>query len=63
MPEVKEAKPKRRVRRNYAGDWGRLTFYLATIIRIKDDAETPATEHLKGQLKAYRDIQSYMESK
>ena len=60
--ELKEKKSRGK-RRNYAKDWERLTFFLETIIRVKapDDVDDTHTgDHLKGQLKAYRDVQSYM---
>ena len=61
---IEDAKKRtRRTRRNYAKDWERLTFYLATVIRVKDDPQAVISETTKGELKAYRDIQSYMEGK
>ena len=53
----------RKKRRNYSKDFERLTFYLETIIRVKDDPEQTPTEYVKGQIKAYRDVQDYMAGK
>lgn len=59
--QIEDVKKRtRRTRRNYAKDWERLTFYLATVIRIKDDDQATNTDWAKGELKAYRDIQDYM---
>lgn len=61
--ETKE-KTKRRSPRNFKAEIERLRSYLDIIIRVKapDDVDDTHTgDFLKGQLKAYRDVKSYME--
>jgi hypothetical protein len=57
---TKETRKRSRPRRNYAKDFERLSFYLETIIRIKDDPTEPPSDWRKGELKAYKDIQEYV---
>ena len=59
MAEIKEPR-KRKVRRNYSKEFERLCFYLDTVIRIKDDPSASQSDGLKGELRAYRDIQDYV---
>lgn len=61
-----EKKP-REARTNYAKNWERLTFYVEAVIRIKaadiPDDSIRSTGPIDGELKAYRDVQSFMENK
>lgn len=63
MPET-APKTRRKPKRNYSKELERLTFYLSTVIRIKNDGNaTDLSEFTKGQLHAYADIENYLEGK
>ena len=67
MAEITPKTRKRNgTRRSYQKDFERLSFYLSTVIRIKDevgDHSNGLSDHVKGELKAYRDIADYIAPK
>lgn len=61
--ELKEAPKKRaKARRNYFNEVRLLEMYVKAAVRISEGNPAP-TEHDKGKLEAYKDIQAFIEGK